>query len=206
MDEAKFYKEETLRNGPLAMLLQEAVLLFASTPEMHEDPCAGIINGVYHGERICEFLNFKLICPDCELIRERNRSHLCDHRAGWRPIEDPDLIGMIQVAYGNPESFEREVMAAQVMDTRRFIPNAYLEAMESSDWYRFSRPPDYIFVGIDPGTNSLNFEEGKRSFFGMVTACIVDGQFIVSVSFVHAHSYHSSADWGWAPLLFSKYW
>ena len=45
-------KEETLRSGVLPMLMQQAIIVYASTPEIGENPCASIINGMWQGEHI----------------------------------------------------------------------------------------------------------------------------------------------------------
>jgi hypothetical protein len=200
IDEAKFFKPETIRSGPLAMLLQKAVLIFASTPEINDDPCKGIIEGEYNGEKICEYVNFELTCPDCKLICEKNPAHLCDHRQGWRSVmHDPEIVGILQVAMGSPNDFQREVMGTQMTSSSSFIPKEYIESLQQSKWYTFPRRPDYLFFSCDPNGSSLHWENAERSFYAMVCFAVMDGQAIVS--FIYC-VFYSRANW-WAC---SMYW
>lgn len=187
VDEAKFYKPETIRTGPLAMLLQKAVLIFASTPEINADPCRGIIEGEFQGEKICEYVNFELTCPDCKLICEKNPAHMCEHRQGWRSVmHDPEIVGILKVAMGDDDSFQREVMGTQMMSSSAFIPKEYVESLQQSKWYTFSRRPDYLFFSCDPNGSSLHWENAERSFYAMVCFAVIDGQAIVTL-FISTH-------------------
>lgn len=184
VDEAKFFKPETIRTGPLAMLLQKAVLIFASTPEVNENPCEHIIDGEFNGEKICEYVNFELTCPDCKPICEKNPAHLCDHRPGWRnAMHDPEIIGILQVAIGDADSFQREVMGTQMTSSTRFIPKEYTENMEAAGWYNFKKPPDYIFFSCDPNGSTLNWDDAERSYYAMVAFAVVEGQVVVTLFF-----------------------
>ena len=165
------------------MLLQKAVLIFASTPPIGESPCENIKTGISEmdGQPICEVINFELTCPDCKVIAEAIPSHVCDHRIGWRPpMHDPEIMAILKAAYGDADHFSREIMGTQVTLANRYIPKEYIENLEKNDWYDFQKPPDYLFISIDPATNSLNLD-GIRSFFAMVTACVVDAQTIVTI-------------------------
>ena len=90
-DETKFYKPETLRSGVLPMLMQGAVIIYASTPDYGANPCDSIINGMWQGEPITEYVNFKLTCDVCEPIAEIDEDYVCYHRIGWRPVEQVRL-------------------------------------------------------------------------------------------------------------------
>ena len=185
VDEAKFFKPETIRSGPLAMLLQKAVLIFASTPEINGNPCRGITEGEFQGEKVCEYVNFELTCPDCKLICEKNPSHVCDHRPGWRSVmHDPEIIGILQVAMGDPDSFQREVMGTQTTSSIAFIDREYIERLHTVDWYNFKQPPDAIFFCVDPNGASIHWDNAERSYYAMLSFAIVDGQAVVIFFFM----------------------
>jgi hypothetical protein len=175
----------------MAMMLQKAVMIFASTPAIGESPIEHIKTGVSKltGEPICEVVNFELTCPECKLIQESLTTHVCDHRAGWRPpMHDPEILAILEAAYGpDTDHFSREIYGTQVSLANRYIPKNYIENIERADWYDFKESPDYIYISIDPATNSLHLD-GIRSFFAMVTACIVDAQAIVSL-YIYIHIY-----------------
>lgn len=188
IDEAKFFKIETIRTGPLAMLLQKAVLIFASTPEIYENPCEGIINGEYNGEKICEYINFELTCPECRIICEKNQFHVCDHRSGWgSAMRDQEITAISQVAYGNNDSFQREIMGTQMTSSCRYIPKEYIENLEAPVWYTFKKPPDYLFFSCDPNGSSIYWEDAQRSFYAMVVIAMVDGQAIVKYIYIYQY-------------------
>lgn len=180
MDEAKFYKEETLRSGVLPMLMQNAVIIYASTPEIGDNPCESIINGIWQGERITEYVNFKLTCEICEPIVEVDEDHVCEHRIGWRPpMQDPEVVGITQAAYGNTDSFQREVMANQIRTVSSYIKSYQIDAIKAAEYFKFKVPPNEVFIAIDPASNSLNWDEGSRSYLAVMSGCFVDGQLVV---------------------------
>jgi hypothetical protein len=178
-------KEEVLKKGPLAMMFEKAVLIFASTPPYNYNPCQKIIDGVYEGEKIAEYLNFELTCPECKPIVEIDRNHQCDHRLGWRPaMHDPEVIGIAKAACGDDDTFQREFMSTVISSADQYINNKYLEHMANSDWFEFKKPPDYIFVSVDPATNGMDMD-GVRSFCAFVTCCMVDGVAVVIYIYIH---------------------
>ena len=165
------------------MLLQKACLIFASTPAVHESPCIHIKEGVskLDGERICEVINFELTCPECKKIAEINPEHVCDHRIGWRPpMHDPEIIAIAEAAYGNVDHFQREIMGTQVSIANKYIHKESIERLKNDDWYDFKKSPEYLFIAIDPATNSISYDN-IRSFFAIVTACMIDGQVVVTL-------------------------
>jgi len=165
------------------MLLQKACLIYASTPAIHESPCVHIKEGVskLDNEPICEVINFELTCPECKKIAEINPAHVCDHRIGWRPpMHDPEIVAIAEAAYGNVDHFQREIMGTQVTLANKYIHKEHIKRLRTDDWYEFKAPPDYIMMAIDPATNSLNLDN-IRSFFAIVTSCVVDGQIVVKL-------------------------
>lgn len=179
IDEAEFTKVDTLRNI-YPMLLQNACLVLASTPPIHESPCKNIKEGVTtSGDRICDVYNLEMTCGPCKKLQEQNSSILCEHNIGMRPtMHDPEVIEILQAAYGNAESFEREINGVNTLATNRFIPRDNIETLVSSEWYDFKVAPRFVFVSIDPATN-VRSENNIRSFFALVTSCIVDGMVVV---------------------------
>ena len=166
------------------MLMQQAIIVYASTPEIGENPCASIINGMWQGEHITEYVNFKLTCELCEAIVEADPDYVCWDRIGWRPpMQDPEIVGITQAAYGNSDAFQREVMANQVRTADSYIRKEYIERMRTAPWYKFEEPPEEIFIGMDPASNSLSWDKAGRSYFAMVTGCFVNGQIVVNLFF-----------------------
>lgn len=188
-DEAKFYKEETLRSGVLPMLMQGAVIIYASTPDYGSNPCESIINGMFQDEPITEYVNFKLTCDLCAPIADIDQDYVCYHRIGWRPpMQDPEIVGITQAAFGNADAFQREVMANQIRTVDSYVRKPYIDHMHASAWFKFEVPPDEIFIAVDPASNSLNWDEGSRSYLGIVSGCFVDGQLVVSFIYVSSQS------------------
>ena len=140
---------------------------------------------ISRGEPITEYVNFKLTCELCEPIVEVDQDYVCYHRIGWRPpMQDPEIVGITQAAYGNTDAFQREVMANQVRTVDSYIRGEYIKRIETALPFRFETPPDEIFVAIDPASNSLNWDEGSRSYLGIVSGCFVDGQLVVTFLFI----------------------
>lgn len=187
IDEAKFFKKKTLESSVLPMLVQSAVLIFASTPEIGENPCESIINGIWNGQNATIFMDFKLTCKYCQPIVEANPTYKCPHHDGWRPMhQDPEIVAMTQAVYGNSESYQREIFATQVRTREAFIAQRYIDELRTAPWFVFSKQPEELFIAIDPASSTLNFDSESRSLFAVVAGCFVDGQLVVShFSFVY---------------------
>lgn len=162
------------------MLLQKAILIFASTPEENENPLEEIVNATYNGQKVCEYINFQLTCDECKPICNINPGHMCPHRIGWRPpMHDPEIIGISKAAYGDSESFQREIMGTQVKTMNLFIPQDAMDQIRNSKPYKFDTPPDFVIISCDPAGSHTTFEDGQRSKYALVTACIVDAKVVV---------------------------
>lgn len=161
------------------MLMQGAVLILTSTPPINESPCDSIKKGMYNGERICNFMNFQLTCDDCMPIVEKNREYKCRHRGGWRPaMHNEEILGICEAAVGDTEVFQREFMATVIKGTNNYFPSDYTKRLRASELYDLKRPPEYLFISIDPASSSVN-PDGISSYFAIVTMFFVDGQAVV---------------------------
>lgn len=129
------------------MLLQNARLIFASTPEKTESACKNILEGQYNGEPICEYFNCEWICPLCK----ENELRSCSHRANWRPpMHQAEVIKICEVAYGASDDFNQEIMGTQVESPHRFIHKTYIESWKKQPNFVTTKPPRYIYISCDP--------------------------------------------------------
>jgi hypothetical protein len=185
VDEAHFFPVKSIHNGPLAMLLQNARLIFASTPEVGESPCRHILDGRVNGEPICEYVNFEFICPRCKEAMQDDDSVMCPHRFFWLPqFQNPDVMFIAREAFGqSSDGFRREIMGTQAVSAQTFIQPNYIQALRERPPYVFRQAPRVVYVSADPSGASRHYEDGNTSDYAIVTSCCIDGMTVVSSFF-----------------------
>ena len=101
VDEAHFIKPSCIKNGPLAMLGQNARIVLASTPATGESGIRNILEGMYDGEEICTKVDFEFNCPACKKRQRDNPALVCVHRLHLRPhVQNIRAIMIARAAYG----------------------------------------------------------------------------------------------------------
>ena len=79
--------------------------------------------------------------------------------------QDPEIIAMTQAAYGNSESYQREIYATNVRTREAFIAQRYIDELRNAPWHTLSKSPEELFIAIDPASSTLNFDSESRSMF-----------------------------------------
>jgi hypothetical protein len=124
VDEAHFIPPESIRNGPLAMLGQDSVIIFASTPATGASGIQTVLDAEHPpGKKICNSVDLEFNCPDCKKIQYTDPGFLCECRLHLRPFQQSLHALMIaRAAYGEEsDAYRREMLGSSWLGSHDFI-------------------------------------------------------------------------------------
>lgn len=124
VDEAHFIPKQSIQNGPLAMLAQNAYIIMACTPPRGPSGIEGILNGILpDGRAVCKVMDYKFTCPDCMPILKINKDYECMHRKNWRPsYQSEGRIATARACFGEDDfAFNPEMNGLTVSAGTQYI-------------------------------------------------------------------------------------
>lgn len=189
VDECFFVNPEAFRIGPLAFMLDGAIIICGSSPNTGNSDILTMMHETdANGEERCEFIDFKLECAICEEIRNKfNKSHICKHRLGVRPdhmpLENVETAMMFMQSYQDRVS--REIFGSAASDSNIFFSPESVNYMERC----FCEDNDtgeiqFLFASFDPSGASRHYHDGHTSDYAFVTGYRYNGRWIVSFLFL----------------------
>jgi len=184
VDEAHFLPRRSIENGPLAMLLQQARVVMASTPPTGISGIQSILEGkLPDGSPICTVVDFEFNCPRCKIIQVDHPEYVCVERFYLRPhIHDSESVMIMRAAYGpDSDAYKREALGSAVVGSHDFIPNEHVKMMRESPSYQPKMPPQYVYISCDPSGSTKHYREDATSDYALVTAFIEDGCIVVII-------------------------
>jgi len=182
VDEAHFLPRRSIENGPLAMLLQQARILMASTPPTGVSGIQTILDGkLPDGSPICTVVDFEFNCPRCKLIQIDHPEYVCTERFFLRPhIQDSESVMIMRAAYGpDSDAYKREALGSAVMGSHDFIPQEDIKILRETPSFQTTLAPHYVFISCDPSGSTKHYREDATSDYALVTAFIEKGSLVV---------------------------
>jgi hypothetical protein len=181
VDEAHFIKRRCIETGPLAQVIMEANVIFASTPATGHSGIQGVLDGKVDGEEICAKVDFEFNCPACKKRQRHNPAVMCLHRLHMRPqIQNMHALMIARAAYGpESEAFRREIFGTAVYGSNTFIDPEHIKRLETAPRHKPHKPPRYIYVSCDPSGSTKYYVDDHTSEYAFVTAYMENGKAVV---------------------------
>lgn len=189
-DECFFLNPTAFVTGPVAMMLDGAVVLCGSSPNKGNLEIWNMLHETNaSGQTMCEFVDYKMECPMCEEIRNKHiPDYICRHRMGMRPPHQTKENVEAAVAFtkSRGDMVSQEIFGSAAADVRRFFPEEAILKMENSIHNQNAEEaPKFIYASFDPSGASRKYQDGHTSDYAFITGYKSGNSWVVRHFLLH---------------------
>jgi hypothetical protein len=193
-DECFYLNATAFKVGPIAMMLDGAIVLCGSSPSSDSSDILDILHEkTADGKEMCEFIDYQMECPVCMEIRNKlYPGYICKHRMGMRPphMSLENVMVAASLLKSQKDVVSREIFGQACAPSNMYFPSESLDHLENAINNDNDAPPQFIFASFDPSGASRNYHDGHTSDYAFVTGYKDHNRWVVSYIYtLQTHTY-----------------